>query len=161
MTNINNGMLHRAFSVFLFTPDGKLILQQRSAAKITFPLIWANTCCSHPLFDLPGETILADGLGVRNAARRKLEHELGIPPEDVPLDSFTWITRVHYVGERCAARGTPTRRRPPRGGPREQPLLAARRLRRGSRRHRHPPFPPPSLTAASAASGASTRSTGS
>lgn len=46
--------------------------------------------------------MLADGLGVRNAARRKLEHELGIPPEDVPLESFTWITRVHYVGERCA-----------------------------------------------------------
>jgi isopentenyl-diphosphate delta-isomerase type 1 len=145
MTNINGGMLHRAFSVFLFTPDGKLILQQRSGAKITFPYIWANTCCSHPLYDLPEETILegafvagvarqragrrwlrlwllvrarlthlvlavasaptyllpADGLGVRNAARRKLEHELGIPPEDVPLESFTWITRVHYVGERC------------------------------------------------------------
>ena len=32
MTNINTGMLHRAFSVFLFTPDGKLILQQRSGA---------------------------------------------------------------------------------------------------------------------------------
>jgi len=36
--------------------------------------------------------------GVKQAARRKLEQELGIPPEDVPLDSFTWITRVHYVG---------------------------------------------------------------
>lgn len=58
MTNINGGMLHRAFSVFLFTPDGKLILQQRSGAKITFPFIWANTCCSHPLYDLPNETIL-------------------------------------------------------------------------------------------------------
>lgn len=51
------------------------------------------------MYDLPEETILEDGLGVRNAARRKLQHELGIPPEDVPLDSFTWITRVHYVGE--------------------------------------------------------------
>lgn len=90
-------MLHRAFSVFLFTPDGKLILQQRSPAKITFPSIWANTCCSHPLY-IPSETILADAMGVKNAARRKLEHELGIPPEDVPLECFTWITRVHYVG---------------------------------------------------------------
>ena len=35
---------------------------------------------------------------MKNAARRKLEHELGIPPEEVPLDSFTWVTRVHYVG---------------------------------------------------------------
>lgn len=36
--------------------------------------------------------------GVKNAARRKLDQELGIPQEDVPVDSFTWITRVHYVG---------------------------------------------------------------
>ena len=42
---------------------------------------------------------------MKRAAQRKLEHELGIPPEDVPLDCFTWITRVHYVGERCAGRG--------------------------------------------------------
>ena len=37
-----------------------------------------------------------DVIGVKRAAIRKLEHELGIPPEDVPLDSFTYITRVHY-----------------------------------------------------------------
>ena len=95
--NIEAGMLHRAFSVFLFTPDGKLVLQQRSGAKITFPYIWANTCCSHPLH-VPSERITKDAMGVKNAARRKLEHELGIPPEDVPLECFTWITRVHYVG---------------------------------------------------------------
>lgn len=35
--NINKGMLHRAFSVFLFTPDGKLIVQQRAVTKVTFP----------------------------------------------------------------------------------------------------------------------------
>lgn len=96
-TSIQNGMLHRAFSVFLFTPDGRLILQQRSGAKITFPYIWANTCCSHPLH-VPSEMETKDAMGVKNAARRKLEHELGIPPEDVPLESFTWLTRVHYVG---------------------------------------------------------------
>jgi isopentenyl-diphosphate delta-isomerase len=39
-------------------------------------------------------------MGVKNAARRKLEHELGIPPEDVPVEDFTWLTRVHYMGER-------------------------------------------------------------
>jgi isopentenyldiphosphate isomerase len=43
-----------------------------------------------------------DAEGVKNAARRKLEHELGIPPEDVPYDSFTWLTRVHYVGQSIA-----------------------------------------------------------
>jgi isopentenyl-diphosphate delta-isomerase len=48
MTNINKGMLHRAFSVFLFKED-RLLLQQRADTKITFPGYWTNTCCSHPL----------------------------------------------------------------------------------------------------------------
>lgn len=37
------GLLHRAFSVFLFNSDGKLLLQQRSKEKITFPGVWTNT----------------------------------------------------------------------------------------------------------------------
>jgi len=50
MTNIRKGLLHRAFSVFLFRPsDGKLLLQKRADEKITFPSMWTNTCCSHPL----------------------------------------------------------------------------------------------------------------
>jgi len=89
-------MLHRAFSVFLFTPDSKkLLLQKRSAEKITFPDYWANTCCSHPLYDLPEDE--KDGAaGVIVAARRKLEQELGITPDQVPTESFTFLTRVHY-----------------------------------------------------------------
>ncbi len=43
------GLLHRAFSVFLFNQDNKLLLQQRALSKITFPGVWTNTCCSHPL----------------------------------------------------------------------------------------------------------------
>jgi isopentenyl-diphosphate delta-isomerase len=97
-------MVHRAFSVFLFSPEGRLLLQQRAATKITFPLIWANTCCSHPL-DVPAERAMAGAEGVVNAARRKLQQELGIAPEDVPEDCFTWITRVHYAGACGAAAG--------------------------------------------------------
>ena len=41
--------LHRAFSIFLFDAKDRLLLQQRSDAKITFPGLWTNTCCSHPL----------------------------------------------------------------------------------------------------------------
>ena len=45
--------LHRAFSVFLLTPDySSLLIQQRSAKKITFPLKWSNSCCSHPIVGL-------------------------------------------------------------------------------------------------------------
>ena len=50
MENINKGMLHRAFSVFLFNSRGELLLQQRADEKITFPGHFTNTCCSHPLF---------------------------------------------------------------------------------------------------------------
>ncbi|CAD8114747.1 unnamed protein product [Paramecium sonneborni] len=41
---------HRAFSLFLFDSQYRLLLQQRSNAKKTFPLLWANTCCSHQLY---------------------------------------------------------------------------------------------------------------
>ena len=94
-TNIEKGMLHRAFSVFLFNQEGKLLLQQRATAKITFPECFTNTCCSHPLYRVEE---LAEGekeeggeggkggvsaVGVRRAARRKLEQELGIPTREV------------------------------------------------------------------------------
>lgn len=78
--NIESGKLHRAFSVFLFNSEGKLLLQQRSEAKITFPGTFTNTCCSHPLY-FPEELEETDCLGVKRAAQRKLQQELGIPPE--------------------------------------------------------------------------------
>ncbi|KAJ5453529.1 Isopentenyl-diphosphate Delta-isomerase [Penicillium daleae] len=84
MTNIDKGLLHRAFSVFLFDSKNRLLLQQRATEKITFPDMWTNTCCSHPLG------------GVKRAAQRKLNHELGIKAEQVPLDKFEFFTRIHY-----------------------------------------------------------------
>lgn len=54
------GPLHRAFSVFLFSPDNKLLLQQRAACKVTFPSVWTNTCCSHPLAGQQLEVKLAN-----------------------------------------------------------------------------------------------------
>ncbi|KAK8568859.1 hypothetical protein V6N13_106740 [Hibiscus sabdariffa] len=88
-------MLHRAFSVFLFNTKYELLLQQRSATKVTFPLVWTNTCCSHPLYR-ESELIAENHLGVRNAAQRKLLDELGIPAEDVPVDQFTPLGRMLY-----------------------------------------------------------------
>jgi isopentenyl-diphosphate Delta-isomerase len=43
------GLLHRAFSVFLFDSQKRLLLQRRADSKITFPGVWTNTCCSHQL----------------------------------------------------------------------------------------------------------------
>ncbi|KAI4259174.1 MAG: hypothetical protein LQ352_000848 [Teloschistes flavicans] len=98
MKNIDEGLLHRAFSVFLFDAQNRLLLQQRASEKITFPGMWTNTCCSHPL-GVPGETgadLETAVQGVRRAAQRKLDHELGIQAKQVPLDQFQFLTRIHY-----------------------------------------------------------------
>jgi isopentenyl-diphosphate delta-isomerase len=98
MENINKGLLHRAFSAFVFHPkSGKLLLQQRAAEKITFPDMWTNTCCSHPLDDFEEEKIKEEQRGVKVAARRKLEHELGIPQNQTPIDEIQYLTRIHYL----------------------------------------------------------------
>ena len=55
---------HRAFSVFLFDSQNRLLLQRRSSEKITFPLYWANTCCSHPLNTLAEKEVEND-IGVK------------------------------------------------------------------------------------------------
>jgi len=96
MENINKGLLHRAFSVFLFNSENKLLLQQRSLDKITFPDLWTNSCCSHPL-NTALELEETEQRGVRRAAQRKLQHELGIRPEQVPLEKFVFLTRIHYL----------------------------------------------------------------
>ena len=91
-------LLHRAFSLFVFNRKHELLLQQRSASKITFPLVWTNTCCSHPLFkEEQMEGSPEDGcVGVRRAAQRKALHELGIRPEQLPLEAIVPVARIHY-----------------------------------------------------------------
>jgi isopentenyl-diphosphate delta-isomerase len=62
------GRLHRAFSVVLLDPAGRLLLQRRAAAKTRFPLRWANACCGHPA---PGRTPV-------DAAAERLLEEIGL-----------------------------------------------------------------------------------
>ncbi|XP_049848572.1 isopentenyl-diphosphate Delta-isomerase 1-like [Schistocerca gregaria] len=94
-SDVDDGILHRAFSVFLFDEQGRLLLQQRSKSKITFPLFWTNSCCSHPLAN-PMEIEEEDQIGIRRAAQRKLNQELGINPDELDLNSFHYLTRIHY-----------------------------------------------------------------
>ncbi|ODV61267.1 isopentenyl-diphosphate delta-isomerase IDI1 [Ascoidea rubescens DSM 1968] len=101
-SNIDRGLLHRAFSVFLFNSSDnqfKLLLQQRADEKITFANMWTNTCCSHPLLTPSefGSTLEKSILGAKNAAQRKLFHELGIDPSFVPIEKFKFLTRIHYM----------------------------------------------------------------
>jgi len=88
------GKLHRAFSVLLFDGDGKMLVQQRSHDKITFPSIWANSCCSHPL-DIPGEND-DPSKGAVNAAKRKLSQELGVSDSDISKIEFRHLGSFLY-----------------------------------------------------------------
>lgn len=62
-----HGILHRAFSLFVFNERGELLLQQRSAGKRLWPGYWSNSCCSHP----------RKGEDMREATQRRLQQELG------------------------------------------------------------------------------------
>src|SRR5882724_1219555 len=61
------GLLHRAFSIFIFNAKGEMLLQQRALNKYHGGGLWSNACCSHPQ---PGEE-------TPDAANRRLTEEMG------------------------------------------------------------------------------------
>ena len=63
----DGGILHRAFSIFVFNDTGDVMLQRRAMEKYHCPGLWTNTCCSH---QRPGETTIAAG-------KRRLQEEMG------------------------------------------------------------------------------------
>ena len=66
-----SGLLHRAFSIFIFNSSGQVLLQQRSQDKELWNLYWSNSCCSHP----------RQGEQIENAAHRRVMEELSIDCE--------------------------------------------------------------------------------
>lgn len=62
------GLLHRAFSIFIFNERGELLLQQRAGSKYHSAGLWTNSCCGHPR---PGESLLIAG-------ERRLKEEMGM-----------------------------------------------------------------------------------
>ena len=75
-----DGVLHRAFSIFVFNEHGELLLQRRSDEKRLWPGYWSNSCCSHP----------RRGERLDEAVDRRLEEELGIVTE------LHFLYRFHY-----------------------------------------------------------------
>lgn len=69
------GRLHRAFSIFIFSPKGEWLLQKRAKGKYHSGSLWTNTCCSHPQ---PGESL-------NKATHRRLKEEMGF---DCPLEKI-------------------------------------------------------------------------
>jgi isopentenyl-diphosphate delta-isomerase len=78
------GILHRAFSIFLFNSKGEMLIQQRALSKYHSPGLWTNACCSHPA---PAETIL-------DAGKRRLQEEVGL--STVLVDAFKFEYRETF-----------------------------------------------------------------
>lgn len=78
------GVLHRAFSVFVFNSRGELLLQQRADGKYHSGGLWSNTCCSHP----------REGEETADAASRRLREEMGMVCDTV--FQFRFIYRVDF-----------------------------------------------------------------
>jgi isopentenyl-diphosphate Delta-isomerase len=81
------GMLHRAFSIFIFNNKGEMLLQQRATGKYHSGGLWTNACCSHPR---PGEETIA-------AAKRRLKEELGFETDITKI--FDFVYRVELDNE--------------------------------------------------------------
>lgn len=96
MSNINSGLLHRAFSVLLYNSHNQFLLTQRTAAKITFPGYFTNACCSHPAATDEEMDSSNDFIGIKKAAKRRLVFELGIDPQQLQLSDIHFMTRVVY-----------------------------------------------------------------
>jgi isopentenyl-diphosphate Delta-isomerase len=84
METHRKGLLHRAFSVFIFDREGRMLLQQRAAQKYHGGLLWTNACCSHPY---PDEN-------VQDAAERRLNEELGFSTPLKKIFAFTYRAEV-------------------------------------------------------------------
>lgn len=82
------GVLHRAFSLFIFNSRGELLLQQRSRSKRLWPLYWSNSCCSHPR---RGETM-------EEATARRLDDELHISAKLEFVYKFAYRARFDATG---------------------------------------------------------------
>jgi isopentenyl-diphosphate delta-isomerase len=82
------GLLHRAFSLFIFDPDGRLLMQQRSASKRLWPHYWSNSCCSHP----------RRGESMEEATSRRLRDELNIEAELEFVYKFSYQASYGELG---------------------------------------------------------------
>jgi isopentenyl-diphosphate delta-isomerase len=83
-----DGILHRAFSLFLFNDQGELLLQQRGEAKRLWPMYWSNTCCSHP----------RQGESMQAATERRLQQELNTTAAVEFIYKFEYQARFGDLG---------------------------------------------------------------
>jgi isopentenyl-diphosphate Delta-isomerase len=82
------GVLHRAFSVFVFNRRGELLIHQRHPSKRLWPDFWSNSCCSHP----------RAGEEVDVAVHRRLEQELGLTADLHYVYKFEYVAPFGDAG---------------------------------------------------------------
>ena len=80
--------LHLAFSCYIFDTDNRLLMSKRALSKLTFPGLWTNSACGHPL---PGETVEA-------AAARRCKDELGLELTELRVILPTFAYRAEMNG---------------------------------------------------------------
>ena len=95
MSNINDGLIHRGFSVLLYNSENKFLLTERADSKITFPSCFTNACCSHPLYQ-QDEMEDKGAIGIKRAAKRRMVKELGIDENEIDLDDMAYTNRFMY-----------------------------------------------------------------
>ena len=86
--HLGKGVLHRAFSIFVFNSANELLLQQRSPGKMLWPNYWSNTCCSHP----------RRGEVMQEAVVRRLSQELGFECPLTFLYKFKYQAQFGTIG---------------------------------------------------------------
>ena len=83
-----DGVLHRAFSIFIFNSSGELLVHRRSGEKRLWPDYWSNSCCSHP----------RRGESMNDAVNRRLFEELGMRSELHFLYKFGYYAPYDGIG---------------------------------------------------------------
>jgi isopentenyl-diphosphate delta-isomerase len=83
-----DGVLHRAFSIFVFNPAGELLIQQRAQDKRLWPNFWSNSCCSHPRI----------GESLDLAVQRRCQQELGFTTDFTFVYKFEYQARFKDIG---------------------------------------------------------------
>ena len=79
------GLLHRAFSIFIFNPNKELLIQQRAQGKYHSGGLWTNTCCSHP----------APTMDLVECAKQRLQEEMGLMVDELIIKNY-FIYRAEF-----------------------------------------------------------------
>ncbi len=83
------GKLHRAFSIFIFSSDGKMLLQERAKTKYHSGGLWTNACCSHP----------RTGEKLEESVHRRLKEEMGFDCDLKKIGEFIYNVKVGELTE--------------------------------------------------------------